>query len=130
MPLYEYRILCPLHTISLLFIHLSKFYRCDMLKDMGPSLYYVSKRTWWKWPVLLTFSNVFMLIRWVGGVQKCWRNIGMAPYLAKAWTCLNMSTYWIFLWSYCLLKKCKLKIDFSLSPTTLVSSPKSYLSAY
>ena len=87
-----------------------------------------------KWPVSLTFSTVFMLIRWVGGVQKgkkiCWRNIGMAPYLAKAWTCLNMSTYWIFLWSYCLLKKCKLKIDFSLSPTTLVSSPKSYLSAY
>ena len=23
-----------------------------------------------KWPVLLTFSTVFMLIRWVGGVQK------------------------------------------------------------
>ena len=34
----------------------------------GPSLYYVSKRTGWmdgsrKW---LTFSTVFMLIRWVG----------------------------------------------------------------
>ena len=23
-----------------------------------------------KWPILLTFSTVFMLIRWVGGVQK------------------------------------------------------------
>ena len=41
--------------------------------DLGPSLYYVSKRTGWvglnrKWPVLLTFGTVFMLIRWVDGV--------------------------------------------------------------
>ena len=36
-------------------------------------------------------------------------NSNKVPYLAIAWTCLNMSTFWIFFWSYCLLKKCKLK---------------------
>ena len=40
--------------------------------DKRPSIYYVSN---WvggsrKWPVLLTLSTVFMLIRWVGWVQK------------------------------------------------------------
>ena len=43
--------------------------------EMGPSLYYVNKRTGWvggsrKWPVLLTFITEFMLIRWVGGVPR------------------------------------------------------------
>ena len=50
---------------------------CILSKEVcrEPSLYYVSKRTGWvglyrKWPVLLTFNTEFMLIRWVGGVQK------------------------------------------------------------
>ena len=54
----------------------SNFYESDVtyVPRLGTSLYYVSKRSGGGWLILLTFSTVFMLIRWVGGVQKGKKN--------------------------------------------------------